>query len=432
MALTVDYTLTPFRITILQSDLTLISGTKYSLDVDDYWNLLSDYSDSEESLPHPLMYSRIPSTSSTPSITEINSTFYDLVFEDGLYSVNIINGNTNIREVEVKNQVSVNTNNTTGFIDPVFLEFATFEGAVWINQSGNKTGTAYPAGTPAEPVNNITDAVVIAQLRGFDILQVKGNFTFLGTDVLNDFIMIGQNPSKSTIILTEGASIINCTFEHATVEGVLDGGSTVKFCHINDLENVDGDLKSCQFNLGTIILSGVEAEFIDCWSGVSGELTPIIDLNGGGTNFLNRGYKGGIKYINHTSGITAFSTDMDSGHIILDNTISTGIFILRGIAKLTDNSTGTTIVQNELIQAAEIAEINVKLGELGEVITVPSTSAGILQLLGYLVSKTANESNVDENDLQTLRNRANDTDVIQTQFTKTATSSKKGADVDVP
>lgn len=84
-----------------------------------------------------------------------------------------------------------------------------------------------------------------------------------------------------------------------------------------------------------------------------------------------------------------------------------------------------------LVQAAEITEINAKLGELGEVIAVPSTSAGVLQLLGYLVAKTANESNVDSNDLQTLRNRANNADIIQTQLVKTLTTFKKEADVDV-
>jgi len=121
MAITVDYSTTPYTIEIPKSDLTLDSGTKYNLTVDTFWQLLRDYADSPESLPFPVIYTRIAATASTPSITEINADYYQLQFEDGTYSVNIINGNTNIRDVEVKNQVSVNTNNTTGFIDPTFL-----------------------------------------------------------------------------------------------------------------------------------------------------------------------------------------------------------------------------------------------------------------------------------------------------------------------
>jgi hypothetical protein len=117
MALTVDYSVTPFLITIPQADLTLESGTRYTLTVDEFWLLLRDFTDNETTMAQPKLYSRIPATPSTPSITTIDETYYALEFEDGLYSVNIIGGNTNIREVEAKNQVSVNTNNVAGAIE---------------------------------------------------------------------------------------------------------------------------------------------------------------------------------------------------------------------------------------------------------------------------------------------------------------------------
>ena len=60
MAISVDYSVTPFLITVPQSDLTLDTGTKYELDVDDFWQLLRDYADSEESAPFPIIYTRIP------------------------------------------------------------------------------------------------------------------------------------------------------------------------------------------------------------------------------------------------------------------------------------------------------------------------------------------------------------------------------------
>lgn len=115
MSLSVDYSVTPFVITIPKSDLTLITGDKYQMTVDEYWYLLRDYTDNEGTMAQPILYSRIPATSSTPSITNINEAYYVLRFEPGLYSVRIINGNTNIRDVEVINTVSVHTDSTTGF-----------------------------------------------------------------------------------------------------------------------------------------------------------------------------------------------------------------------------------------------------------------------------------------------------------------------------
>lgn len=116
MALSVDYsTAPPWLITVPKSDLTLITGTQYQLTVDDYWILLRDYTDNEVTMARPVLYSRIPATPSTPSITDIDLNYYRIEFEPDLYSVNIINGNTNIRDGEVKNITSVNTNNTTGY-----------------------------------------------------------------------------------------------------------------------------------------------------------------------------------------------------------------------------------------------------------------------------------------------------------------------------
>lgn len=354
MAITVDYTLTPFRITIPKSDLTLISGTKYSLDVDVYWNLLSDYSDSDESIPHPLMYGRIPATSSTPSITEINLTNYDLVFEDGLYSVNIINGNTNIREAEVKNQVSVSTNNTTGFIDPVFLEYGTFDGSVWINTVTGGTGTKYPMGSPSSPVNNLTDAKVIAAANGFVQFQVTGTFVFDAADVVDGFIFQGLSSSKTTLILTEAATITNCIFRECTITGQLDGGNDASFCVIGSLNYLDGSLLDCFLTGGTITLNGAQANLLRCASAVAGggvDDTPIIDMGETGTALVIRDYQGGIKLTNYTSGSDPVSIDMSSGRIILDSTISSGTFNIRGVGSVVDQTTGAAIVHVDVLDS---------------------------------------------------------------------------------
>lgn len=116
MTISVDWSgAAPWLITIPQSDLTLVSGTKYTITVDKLWELLRDFSDSAEAVPFPILYTRSAATSSTPAIIEIDTNNYTAQFEDGAYSVEIIEGNSNFRDVEVKNTVSVGTNNTTGY-----------------------------------------------------------------------------------------------------------------------------------------------------------------------------------------------------------------------------------------------------------------------------------------------------------------------------
>lgn len=114
MALSVNWA--TGMITVPQSDCTLVSGTQYTITVDYLFELLRDRSDAEDATPFPVLFHNTPPTATTPRIVEVNDQYYTMEFEDGLWSVDIINGNTNYRAVEVKNYVSVGTNNTVGFI----------------------------------------------------------------------------------------------------------------------------------------------------------------------------------------------------------------------------------------------------------------------------------------------------------------------------
>lgn len=61
---------------------------------------------------------------------------YTLEFESGNYGVNIIGGNSNIRDVLVRNNVSVNTFNSTGAIEVAAAESAEdIADAVWDEQA---------------------------------------------------------------------------------------------------------------------------------------------------------------------------------------------------------------------------------------------------------------------------------------------------------
>lgn len=228
------------------------------------------------------------------------------------------------------------------------IQFSSFNGGVTIDVIKGYSGTTYPIGTPQQPSNNLEDAKTIALSRGIDTFLVIGNYTFGVTDVLNGYVIRGQHQTKTNIILTGAATIQNCIFHTATLSGTLDGGCSVEHCHIGILNYIDGSVHNSQLDIGTITLSGTQAAFVDCWSGVAGGGvgdTPTIDYGISGTKLLIRGFKGGIKLINH-SGTDATSIDMDSGQVVIDSTITAGIITIRGIAKLTDNSTGTAIINS--------------------------------------------------------------------------------------
>lgn len=283
---------------------------------------------------------------------------YVLEFEDGLYSVNITGGNSNLADVLIKNQVAVNTANSAGLQDPFSLQAAAFGGAVAIDVTSIFSGTTFPIGTRSNPVNNIADAKLIADLRGLHQFQIMSSMTLsTSEDLSRGYEFRGDSPIIVALTLDPSVNIANCEFTNLTVTGTLDGSNSFERCHIQDINFFNGAIHECSIE-GTITLGGgITAELYDCWSGVAGSgmgQTAEIDMGGSGQDLLVRNYSGGLDLINCT-GASDVSIDMNSGRVIFDPTISAGSFWVRGVADVYDGSTGTADVQDQTssIRAAQ-------------------------------------------------------------------------------
>lgn len=230
------------------------------------------------------------------------------------------------------------------------IQYSSFLGGVTVNVLSPYSGTEYPTGTPRQPVNNLADAILISNERGFPKIFILGDLTIgPGIDVTG-IIFEGESESKTLITIDPAAITTRCEFAYARITGTLDGGSLVTDCDIGVLNFVDGYIEACVLN-GPITLSGLDtAHFLSCYSGVPGQSTPVIDMAGSGSSLAIRNYNGGIEIRNKT-GPEAVSIDLNSGQIILANTVTNGTIVCRGVGKLTDNSPGTANVVNELITA---------------------------------------------------------------------------------
>lgn len=220
------------------------------------------------------------------------------------------------------------------------IEFASFNGGVTVDILSPFSGTTFPTGTQQQPVNNMTDAQSILTERGLNRYFIIGDLT-LASGIFTGNLFEGESEGKSTITLNPAATLANCEFRFATITGTLDGGSLIENAHVIDLNFVDGHLHQCLLD-GTITLSGLQnAHIIDCWSGVIGGATPIIDMGGSGSGLGLRNYNGGIQ-INNLTAVESVSADLNSAHLILDSTVTAGNFLVRGVGTITDNSTSVT------------------------------------------------------------------------------------------
>jgi hypothetical protein len=241
------------------------------------------------------------------------------------------------------------------------VQFSSYNGGVTVDLTSTYTGTLFPVGTAQEPVNNFSDALDIADERGFNTFFVVGNATVdTGLD-FTDMVFVGQGISLSTLTLAAAADFTNAEFKNATIVGTLDGNSTARDCQIGNINYITGVVCDCIL-AGTIVLSGSQmAQFINCVSGVPGTGTPVIDMGGDGPELSVRNYAGGLKIINK-SGTDNVSIDMNSGQVILDSTVTAGTLVVRGISKLVDNSVGATVSSNDLLQPADMNDAASRIG----------------------------------------------------------------------
>lgn len=236
------------------------------------------------------------------------------------------------------------------------IRFSVYQNKVWVDTTTSNTGTIYPSGTPLQPVNNFPDAVAIGDALGIVEIQVLGDATLDTGDDVSGFLLRGQDEELTLITINAGANVLESQFRDASITGTLDGDSALKDCVIiPPLSFIEGTIKKCLIEVGTITLAGSnDVTILDCWSGVAGLSTPIIDFNGSGRDLVMRNWSGGIQ-INNKNGADNVSIDLTSGQIILDSTVTAGTVRVAGVGQLTDNSSGTTVNSEGLMNNASIA-----------------------------------------------------------------------------
>lgn len=350
-------------ITIPKSYLTLVQTTPveiYDLPLNQFRLDLKALESTAEGIPHPathkhntevslggIVYARV--------IEIING--YTVTFENGSYAVNLIGANSNVGDRVNLNLVSVRSSNSAGLISNAAIEFSSFAGAVCIKEDSGITGTVFPKGTPQAPVNNVSDAKLIADLRGISIIRVKGNFTFTTGDNLEGFILYGENPNKSLLTFEAGALTQGLDMHDASIQGTFDNEATFLNCRLLDINFVQGFADRCVL-AGTFVLSGSgETGFYDCFDGYAQEaVLPIIDCGGAGRNVSIRNYQGDIKLINKTGTEFVEINGNSGGTVTLDSTISNGTVRLTGLLKVEDNSTGTAIIDISEVSFPDVAQ----------------------------------------------------------------------------
>ena len=371
-------------IQINKADMTLIQSTPveiYRLDTDQFFLDLKDEERSVDGMP----WTDTQRNSSPVSLGGVTYARvleiidpYTITFEDDQYIVQLVGSNNNIIEKTNPNQVSIQGNNSAGLIQVDELQYAAYQGGVWVDVVGGEAGQSYPIGTAARPVDNMVDALFIAEFRGFDTFFITSDLTVPSGSDFTDKAFVGQSPARSSITVAAGNTITGVLFRNARLTGALPtvGDVEVRDCTIDTLANMRGSFIKCGFEGSCSLVDAAGAELIDCHSEVPGGVNTVI-LDVGNSELVVRNYSGGLE-IQGKDGTAAVSMDFHSGQCIINDNCSAGEITMRGVAKWTNRETyvGTTVVDDEFVTAAQLQQVWKILG-LDKLDPVDVTPSGV-------------------------------------------------------
>ena len=357
-------------ITVPKSDTALVSAGPPEIrshNTDTFRLQLKDLEDSVDGMVFPHTHNHnAPVTVGGVALARVIEIIngYTITYENGSYAVNLDGSNNNIGDVLNLNNVQVRSNNSAGLTYSKQIEDQSFlDQRVSIDVTNGQAGTAFPQGTPGQPVNNLADAQTIISNRTLPKrLLVTGTLTIGATDNIDDYDIMGTaSHANHSLILTSGCSTSNVKTEALDISGTASGDIHAFDGVIDGLTNFEGSLIECGIK-GTITLANVDAgdvvSFINCHSMVVGVSTPIINCNSIANMELNiRGYHGGIEIQNMTLVSMVASVDLDSANVILNANNTNGTVVVRGVGTMTDSSTGTTVASSGLVEASQLTEL---------------------------------------------------------------------------
>lgn len=220
--------------------------------------------------------------------------------------------------------------------------------SVWLNTVSGTSGTiSGKNGTYKFPSLTLSDAITIANNNNLQNIEVMNNSIINLASIDPASISGYRFHGHKWLVGLGDIDTANLIFEGAEITGTANNTNKTlyKDCILSGSKFGASEIENSILT-GTLNFSSTGLYvFSDCFSGVAGTSSPVIDFESVGDIQLNmRHYSGGIEFKNMSSSDNI--TVEGNGQIILDSTCAGGILAVRGHFEITDNSGNVTISDN--------------------------------------------------------------------------------------
>jgi hypothetical protein len=284
---------------------------------------------------------------------------YTVTFDPTAARVSVVGSNNNIFDVMNINGVSVATANSAGLTDVEVSRLLSYKDEVHVDINSSYSGLDYPTGTEARIVNNIPDALLIAEVNQLSTLVIHSD-----RDVAQDLsgyrVRGGASGVEIAVTVLAGADCSNTKFSDLIVDGdfAMSVDPVFRECTMGNSTNMSGLLEHCHLPLITLTIGAGKQVTIDsCHSTVPGQAArPFIDMTVGvDTQLVVAGWYGGLEVSNCDTPACKASFNVTAGAVRLMSSCTDGDIAIRGDVDVDDQSAGSAVTNRSTHTTADTA-----------------------------------------------------------------------------
>jgi len=226
-----------------------------------------------------------------------------------------------------------------------------YGGAIWVSATTGTAGTVVGLnGTPDNPVLDLADAITLLGSTGLSSLVIaSGDHTLVAA--LNEIEVALHDESS---IDFNGNNVGGSAFTGGRITGAGSGAIVCRQTILDTISGVRGSFYECGFLTSVALASGATSTFARCHSQTPGAGIPTLNMVGAGRSANLPGYSGRLNVSNMSSGGNRVTVHFLAGELLIDASCTAGTLRYGGnVYPVTDNSTGTTIIDNSTAFAVQ-------------------------------------------------------------------------------
>lgn len=279
----------------------------------------------------------------------------------------------NVRGVGVANDNSTGTCSVvvSSLVKADQLDQLFFGRKVAINTVTGSAGTAFPKGTPGNPVDNVADARTIADAvgdAGVTAYEIIGSITLAAAH--EDWLFSGIGGSNSAVNVG-GQNVAGSQFLSMNVQGTFVSETDIVEVRNGPIGNVAGfrgSVVECGlFGTWAFGTATNNHRFVRCQQGNSEPTFDCTNVGGGALRFML--YDGAITFDNLASGDTLILDSSGGAEVTFGAGCTGGTVVLRGVVEWSDLSGNITpAVSGVLPLSSELSAVESKIDTIDGIV----------------------------------------------------------------